>query len=219
MDIAEAERDVPIVPFSARDPTSGISHHQLSSQLFSSLAERVSGMIASKLCVVALVALALAAFAAATPERPERLIALSEDDEGTWMTKLQVLQLVQDDITFMDITDRPETVFEVPEGPPLPNQPQQKTLVNSLNSQLDMNNMQSNVEILSSYKTRFYSTETGVEACDWIHDTLIAYAGPLSSSRAPLTPPHERTQTQTCRRTHDQHTAHARAFSPPHRLT
>lgn len=132
-------------------------------------------MFAKKLCIVAVLAVAFALVSAA-PERGQRLIALGEDDEGTWMTKLQVMQLVQDDISFMDITDRPETAMEVPEGPPLPNQPQQKALVNSLNQQLDMDNMQSNVEILSSYKTRFYSTETGVEASDWIHDTLLAYA-------------------------------------------
>lgn len=105
---------------------------------------------------------------------------MSENDEGTWMTKMEILQLIRDDVSFMDITDRPSTIFDVPQGPPLPNQPQQKTLVDSLNQQLEMGNMQSNVEILSSLKTRFYSTETGVEAADWIHDTLIAYAGSRS---------------------------------------
>jgi len=65
----------------------------------------------------------------------------------------------------------------VPTPPPLPNQPQQKTLVNSLLPNLQVSNLESIVKSLSSFQNRYYTSQTGVEAAKWIEDTLISYAG------------------------------------------
>ena len=40
-----------------------------------------------------------------------------------------------------------------------------------------MSNIKSNVETLSSFITRYYTTDTGLEAAEWIFNTLRAYAG------------------------------------------
>jgi len=56
-------------------------------------------------------------------------------------------------------------------------QPQQKQYVRSLLGKLEKSNIKSNVETLSSFFTRYYSTQTGLEAAEWIYNTLRAYAG------------------------------------------
>eukprot|EP00010_Vexillifera_abyssalis_P005465 CAMPEP_0201552880 /NCGR_PEP_ID=MMETSP0173_2-20130828/19012_1 /ASSEMBLY_ACC=CAM_ASM_000268 /TAXON_ID=218659 /ORGANISM="Vexillifera sp., Strain DIVA3 564/2" /LENGTH=303 /DNA_ID=CAMNT_0047963459 /DNA_START=303 /DNA_END=1214 /DNA_ORIENTATION=+ len=51
-----------------------------------------------------------------------------------------------------------------------PNQPAQKPYVRSLFSQVDMNRVKESIEHLSSYRTRYYTTETGVETAEWFYD-------------------------------------------------
>lgn len=124
------------------------------------------------------VILALVLLVALCNAQEMRLVRTSEEGEPTWITYEEMLDLSNDfEKGFFDITPFPHYRTQSPEGPPLPNQPQQKTIVEDYIQYLDMGNMKSNVEILSSYRTRFYSTETGVEAAQWIHSTLRAYAG------------------------------------------
>merc|ERR1712137_915234 len=90
-----------------------------------------------------------------------------------------MLLLVKEGVTFMDVTNfrlDDGSSRSVPAGPPLPNQPPQKPYVNSLLSELSTANLESNVNTLSSFHTRFYSTTSGTEAAEFIHSTLTAYA-------------------------------------------
>jgi leucyl aminopeptidase len=95
----------------------------------------------------------------------------------------EVVELRQKNINFIDITNFQNSITTVPVPPALPNQPQQKPLVYQLNNELSITNMRSNLEILTSYKTRYFSTQTGVQAAQWIQSTLIA----LSSQRTDVT--------------------------------
>ncbi len=111
---------------------------------------------------------------------PRRLIKVSEADPGQWMSTAGIAKLQQEKKGFIDITDVPfpiSAVSDAPVPPPLPNQPQQKQLVQSLNAQLSTTGLKSNVEKLSSFYTRYYTSETGVEAAEWIYNTLETYKG------------------------------------------
>lgn len=82
----------------------------------------------------------------------------------------------------MDVT-HPRPTNAVPQGPSLPNQPQQKFYVHSLLRKLSMSNMKANVETLSAFHTRFYATKTGAQAAEWIHSTVSA----IASGRSDIT--------------------------------
>ena len=109
----------------------------------------------------------------------QRLIQTSADSEPEWMSMKELLALREQGVSFMDVTD-PRPNVAVPEPPALPNQPQQKLYVHSLIRQLSMTNMKANVETLSSFHTRFYATETGAKAAEWIHSTVSAIASDRS---------------------------------------
>lgn len=114
----------------------------------------------------------------------DRLIQLEKDQEPIWVSMKQLLELKKEGKTFMDITHfQHRPAIAVPQPPSLPDQPQQKSYVRSLIPDLSTTNMQSNVETLSSFRTRFYSTPTGQQAAEFIHSTLTAY----SSNRADVT--------------------------------
>lgn len=107
----------------------------------------------------------------------KRLVKLAEDEDPIWVTRDHLLSFKEAGVTFMDITPfRNRQKVAVPQPPPLPNQPQQKTQVRNLIPNLSTANMQSNVQILSSYHTRFYTTPGGTAAAEWIHSTVQAYS-------------------------------------------
>ena len=111
-----------------------------------------------------------------------RLLKFSEDQES-WHTMEEVVEFREKRVNFIDITHFRNPITTVPIPPPLPSQPEQKTLVNQLKSYISTSNMESNLEILSAYRTRYYSTTTGVQAASWIKQTLEA----LSSDRSDVT--------------------------------
>ena len=42
---------------------------------------------------------------------------------------------------------------------------------------LDVANLEANLLALANFYTRYYTSDTGVEAADWIYATLTSYAG------------------------------------------
>eukprot|EP01096_Ripella_sp_DP13-Kostka_P007466 TRINITY_DN2715_c0_g1_i4.p1 TRINITY_DN2715_c0_g1~~TRINITY_DN2715_c0_g1_i4.p1 ORF type:complete len:394 (-),score=177.03 TRINITY_DN2715_c0_g1_i4:52-1209(-) len=110
----------------------------------------------------------------------QRLIKTSEEDPGQWMLGLEISKLQEEKTGFIDVTDVPfpiSALGDAPVPPPLPDQPQQKQLVQSLNSKLSTTSFRVNVEHLSSYYTRYYTTQTGAQAAEWIYNTLNTYKG------------------------------------------
>lgn len=105
-----------------------------------------------------------------------RLLKFSETDAASWHSMDEVIEFKQKSITFMDITEFQNAIQTVPTPPALPDQPQQKIFVNQLKKDITIGNMQSNVEILSSYRTRYYNSNTGVQAAQWIYNTVLAYS-------------------------------------------
>ena len=130
--------------------------------------------------VVVLCAILIAfSFASQDFIQKKHLIQTGVGEEPVWITSEEMLLLVKEGVTFMDVTNfrlDDGSSRSVPAGPPLPNQPQQKPYVNSLLSELSTANLESNVNTLSSFHTRFYSTTSGTEAAEFIHSTLTAYA-------------------------------------------
>merc|ERR1712232_83413 len=114
--------------------------------------------------VVVLCAILIAfSFASQDFIQKKHLIQTGVGEEPVWITSEEMLLLVKEGVTFMDVTNfrlDDGSSRSVPAGPPLPNQPQQKPYVNSLLSELSTANLESNVNTLSSFHTRFYSTST-----------------------------------------------------------
>ncbi len=109
-----------------------------------------------------------------------RLIKTSEEDPGEWMLGLEITKLQEEKTGFIDITDVAfpiSSLGDAPVPPPLPNQPQQKQLVQSLNAQLSTTSFRVNAEQLSSFYTRYYTTQSGAQAAEWIYNTLNSYKG------------------------------------------
>jgi leucyl aminopeptidase len=121
-------------------------------------------------------ALVVCAFATLKPH-DRRLVKLSEDTEPQWITFKELLDLRQANVGLFDITEFVDTPrFKIPSPPPLPSKPQQQTYVNKAIPSLSTDNMEANVNALSSFYTRFYSSTTGVQAAEWIFDKVTEYA-------------------------------------------
>ncbi|MBN22211.1 MAG: hypothetical protein CL678_13100 [Bdellovibrionaceae bacterium] len=132
-----------------------------------------------------LTALLLLSTSAAYSSPDLRLIELSPGNQS-WMTPEQIHSLMKKSHKeghcggFMDVTDYQDAL-------PLhgalhlfnsfPEKPAQQDLVTPLLSLVNSTYLEENVAKLSSYNNRYYQSETGVEAAEWIRDQFIRYAG------------------------------------------
>jgi len=59
---------------------------------------------------------------------------------------------------------------------PLPTQPHQKTYVDLRLPELSIPRLQSDLNFLTTFNTRYFRSDTGVSAAKWIHDQFVAIA-------------------------------------------
>lgn len=82
---------------------------------------------------------------------------------------------------FMDVTEYPN------DGPifrnaslslgAFPNQPMQRSIVTPLIALISTDQMKANLQILSSFYTRYYTSQTGIEAAEWVYSELVSIKG------------------------------------------
>ncbi|KAK7032892.1 peptide hydrolase [Favolaschia claudopus] len=109
-----------------------------------------------------------------------RLIQFSLDSEPQWMTERQKFEAKSMGWDFMDITETPflGTLSEKPHlSYPSPN----STIVARIFSHLSKDEPRVNLEHLTSYHTRYYQTETGREASEWLYAKILTYTAELAS--------------------------------------
>jgi len=105
-----------------------------------------------------------------------RLIAFDET-HTKWMIMSEVETLMVNKVHFIDITDyRNVSSGGVEFVDPLPTQPQHKIYVENLIPELSIDRLQASLNILTTFYTRYYRSDTGVAAAKWIAEQFIAIA-------------------------------------------
>jgi len=101
----------------------------------------------------------------------DRLIQFNET-YSVWLPKEVVEKLINSgqEIHFMDITEYPNVPPEAANRKlkAIPSYPTHQSIVNPLLNQLSEQQLRQNVVDLSSYTTRYYTSNTGVQAAEWI---------------------------------------------------
>eukprot|EP01095_Lingulamoeba_sp_RSL-Kostka_P009354 TRINITY_DN322_c0_g1_i1.p1 TRINITY_DN322_c0_g1~~TRINITY_DN322_c0_g1_i1.p1 ORF type:complete len:379 (+),score=134.82 TRINITY_DN322_c0_g1_i1:110-1246(+) len=105
------------------------------------------------------------------------MIKTSEDGEPFVIDFYQFLIMKFNRINFMnvgyDVVD--DKVDPVPTPPALPTELSHKDEVEKINKYLSSEVLEYLDNTLSSYNTRYYKSETGVEAAEWIYYELLGY--------------------------------------------
>jgi len=106
-----------------------------------------------------------------------RLIQFNES-YTVWMPMEQVEKIVSEpqETHFMDITDyphlsHPNTIF-----PTIPSEPTHQDIVNPLLQQVSEANIRAAVQRLSAYTTRYYTSNTGVQAANFLAGEYSRYS-------------------------------------------
>jgi leucyl aminopeptidase len=118
-------------------------------------------------------------------KNPLRLIEFNETTR-IWMSAQEVEEMAnecgKDHGGYMDITDHmnlnanglSEQIKSRLSASPFPNEPTHQTTVNSFIKLLDTNKLREYNNKLSSFHTRYYTTETGKQAAEWIKSQFEA---------------------------------------------
>ncbi|KAG8690276.1 hypothetical protein FRC11_012724 [Ceratobasidium sp. 423] len=112
-----------------------------------------------------------------------RLIQTSDEKPPFWVTEEGKLDLLKDDVTFFDLTEtyhleesmKATKINAIVERATYP-APSRQTAVNALLPSLSTANMNSYLSRLAAFHNRYYTTNTGLQASNYIYDTLSGFA-------------------------------------------
>jgi len=124
-------------------------------------------------------ATALSAVAAPSSQAGKRLIQLSADEAPTWMDEATVLStLVKHNVQFMDVTAHPEEDRKprVPSLRVFPAGPTHQAEAAKYLAAADIAEAEANLVTLSSFFTRYYRSDTGVQSAEWLFGRVQEYA-------------------------------------------
>ncbi|OAL38286.1 hypothetical protein AYO20_02345 [Fonsecaea nubica] len=103
------------------------------------------------------------------------LIELSPG-ETRWVEEDEKWELMRNGVKFMDITETKDTYpyTEVSRSAAIvyPSKPKHMDEVKALTKTLDKDNMRKHLEGLTSFHTRYYRSQTGIDAALWLHDQI-----------------------------------------------
>ncbi|KIW91508.1 uncharacterized protein Z519_07474 [Cladophialophora bantiana CBS 173.52] len=105
------------------------------------------------------------------------LIELSPG-ETRWVSEEEKWELKRNGVKFMDITENGDT-YPYAADPEMaansivyPSKPEHKHEVNALIKTLDKDNMRKHLEGLTSFHTRYFRSQDGIDAALWLHDRI-----------------------------------------------
>lgn len=105
------------------------------------------------------------------------------------MTPKEVEKLASSpiEIHFMDITDTPNLEKgKVPQVSKIPNEPRHQRIIQPLLTKLSVEGLKKHLEKLTSYHTRYYTSQTGRQAAEWIYSYYKEIVSKLPSERQKL---------------------------------
>jgi len=97
--------------------------------------------------------------------------------ETRWIAEDEKWELLRNGIKFMDITENghtyPYVVSDLASSSVVyPAKPKHNDTVRSLMKTLDTDNMRKHLETYTSFHTRYYRSQTGIDAAVWLHDQI-----------------------------------------------
>jgi leucyl aminopeptidase len=94
------------------------------------------------------------------------------------VARLKVEELMTERDDWMDITDHQNVVKYNGAADPFPNQAKHKLIViEDLVPLINVSNIQANLNTLTQFTTRYYTSSTGADAAKWIYDKFTEYSG------------------------------------------
>ncbi|KAG5642918.1 hypothetical protein DXG03_001889 [Asterophora parasitica] len=119
-----------------------------------------------------------------------RLLSLREGADPVWKTENEKLDLLRAHVQFFDVTEvyDPNTPITLPANsfaalvsyPP----PSRQTEVKPIIANISLTNMQSYLGSLTAFNNRYYKSQTGVDATNWIVKTVSDIAAQYPASQA-----------------------------------
>jgi len=111
-----------------------------------------------------------------TLQEGKRLIAFSEQNKE-WLTVAEVEKLIVDKQNFIDVTDHQVPVVAHVTLDPIPTQAQHKIYVNELLETISAAQLQTNLNFLTTFNTRYYTSTTGADAAKWLYSQFETIIG------------------------------------------
>ncbi|KAG6910065.1 hypothetical protein DXG01_013515 [Tephrocybe rancida] len=118
-----------------------------------------------------------------------RLISLEEGIDPVWKTEEETLDLKRAHINFFDVTEvyDPDSPITAPIDTFAPltyNPPSHQDEVNAIIASISLPSMKSYLNNLTSFNNRYYKSQTGVNATNWIVSTISDIISKNSGSKA-----------------------------------
>ncbi|EAU90002.1 aminopeptidase [Coprinopsis cinerea okayama7 len=118
-----------------------------------------------------------------------RLISLEEGVDPVWKTEDEVLDLIREDIGFFDVTEYydpndAETISLHSVEEQTYDAPAHIAHVQTLLADVSIPTMQQYLSNLTAFNNRYYRAQTGVQATNWIRDTMQAVVRSYPTSGA-----------------------------------
>jgi leucyl aminopeptidase len=116
--------------------------------------------------------------------KTNRLIQLKQEEPGVWMNKTQILQLIKNRQHYLDITDIDTDVISAIDRTAvysdyiIPKSLSQKNITSKACNNLDMKKAKSFLNQLTSLHSRFFLTETGLQASSMLKSHLTSIIKP-----------------------------------------
>ncbi|KAG0242969.1 Leucine aminopeptidase 1 [Actinomortierella wolfii] len=105
-----------------------------------------------------------------------RLIQVAADKAPVWMTERERLQLLRDNVNYMDITDAQELGQQrshlMGTKKPLPTELRHQRQFAKYVDNLSTANMEVKLARFTEFKTRYYKSQTGAESAKWLYKQI-----------------------------------------------
>ncbi|KAJ7827054.1 peptidase [Mycena olivaceomarginata] len=110
-----------------------------------------------------------------------RLVQFSLDEDAIWITERQKLHAKAMGKKYLDITDAPSNFGLLFEKPHFSYPPPNSSLVAPMLPLLSIEEMKINLEYFSSFRTRYYNSESGRASSEWLLQKIRNYTAELAT--------------------------------------
>jgi len=111
-----------------------------------------------------------------------RLVQFSLDEEAVWMTERQKLYAKAMGMKYLDITDAPSNFGRLFEKPHFSYPPPNSSLVEPIFPLLSIQEMKTNLEYFTSFRTRYYNSDSGRASSEWLVQKIRNYTAEFATT-------------------------------------
>ncbi|KAF7360232.1 Peptide hydrolase [Mycena venus] len=110
-----------------------------------------------------------------------RLVQFNLDEDAVWMTERQKLHAKAMGMKYLDITDAPSNFGRLFEKQHFSYPPPNSSLVKPIFPLLSIEEMKTNLKYFSSFRTRYYNSESGRASSEWLLQKIRNYTAELAT--------------------------------------